>query len=97
MIPTPKSLTDKEKEAWEESVRLLNERPQLRGIPAEVKKKWSPKQIIVWENAKMVVKRERKRMYSAAERKKKVVVVVWPVEQRHGEEPEVLAATGKKK
>ena len=67
-IPTPEYLTNEEEEAWEESVRLLNERPQMRTIPAEVKK-WSQKQIRVWEDAKMAVKRERKRMYSAAEKK----------------------------
>ncbi len=80
----------------EETVRVLNERPHLRGIPANMKKKWFQKQSRVWEDAKMAMKRERKRMYSVAERKRKAAVAVEKAYQSHGEEPEFLAAIGKK-
>jgi IS30 family transposase len=95
-IPTPKSSPDEEKEAREESVCLLNERPHMRTIPAQLKKKWSQKQIRVREDANMTVKREKKKMYSAAKRKRKAASSVQHVKHGHGEEPEFLAATRKK-
>jgi len=62
VIPTPKSLSKEEKVTWKETVRVLNERPHLRSVPAEFKKKWSQKQSKIWEEAKLAIRRERKKM-----------------------------------
>jgi hypothetical protein len=44
------------------------------------------------------IRRERKKMYSAANRKWKAVVAVQPdIVHGHGEEPEFLAVIGKKR
>jgi hypothetical protein len=95
VVLPPKSLSEEEKEAWEETVRVLNARPRLRTIPVELRKKWTQKQIRVWEEAKNAMKRERKRQYSASERKRKATVAK-TIEPGHEEEPEFLAVVGKK-
>jgi hypothetical protein len=57
VVLPPKSLSEEEKEACEETVRVLNARPRLRTIPVELKKKWTQKQLRVWEKAKNAMKR----------------------------------------
>jgi hypothetical protein len=95
VVPPPKALSKEEKIAWEETVWVLNARPMLKSIPMTLKKMWNHKQRRVWEEAKLPMKRVRKRQHFASERKMKAAAVM-AIKHGHEEEPEFLVAVGNK-
>jgi hypothetical protein len=85
VMPAPNNISEEEKVAWDECLRILNQNPKLREPPAHLKRKFSGKQIVIWDEVKIAIRREKKKIYQSSKKKATVQLV------GHHEEPEYAA------
>ena len=86
VMPDPNNLSEEENVAWDECLRILNHNPKLRVPLAHLMRKFSGKQIFIWDEVEIAIRREKKKLYQSSKRKATVQFV------GHHEEPEYVAS-----